>query len=250
MEERLQKILARAGVASRRRAEQLLSEGCVTVNGRVVRTPGTKADAARDSIKVNGKLVSRPERKVYLLFHKPRNVVTTLDDPRRRPCIRDFLKRVKERVYPVGRLDFASEGALLLTNDGELALALMHPRYGVEKIYHVKVQGKPSEKTLSRLRRGIRLDGVRLRPCRIRRLRQKEHTWFEIALREGRNRQLWRMFRAAGHSVLKLRRVAVGPVTLAHLAPGVHRPLRRQEVEALRRACKGGNLRPGKKSKP
>jgi pseudouridine synthase len=246
MEERLQKILARAGVASRRRAEQLLSEGCVTVNGRVVRTPGAKADAARDSIKVNGKLVSRPEHKVYLLFHKPRNVVTTLDDPQGRPCVRDFLKRVKERVYPVGRLDFASEGALLLTNDGELAQALMHPRYGVEKVYHVKVQGKPGEKTLARLRRGIRLDGVRLRPCRIRRLRQGEHTWFEIALREGRNRQLWRMFSAAGHPVLKLRRVAVGPVMIAHLAPGGHRPLQRREVEALRRACKSGNCKPGK----
>jgi pseudouridine synthase len=235
--ERLQKILAHAGVASRRAAELLIREGRVSVNGRVVTELGSKADPERDHVKVGGKLITRAENPVYLLLHKPGRVVTTMRDPEGRPCVAAYLRGVRARVYPVGRLDFESEGLLLLTNDGGLAARLMHPSGGVERIYEVKIKGQVPEKDLERLRRGVYADGERLAAERIRLLRRsaEKNAWLEVVLREGKNRHVRRMVEALGHDVLALRRVAYGPLRLGRLPRGAMRPLSRDEVEALRR---------------
>jgi pseudouridine synthase len=234
MSERLQKVLAHAGIASRRAAERLIVEGRVTVNGEVVSEMGTKVDPDRDAIKVDGKRVGAPPKgRTYLALHKPRGVVTTMSDPEGRKTVKDFLRGIRARVYPVGRLDYDSEGLLLLTDDGTLARDLMHPSRGVEKTYLAKVKGQPDAEVLVRLSRGIPLDGKRTGPARIRLVRRGENAWVEITVREGRNRQVRRMFQAVGHPVQRLRRLGYGGVQLGGLPVGQLRSLTAGEVAEL-----------------
>lgn len=240
-EERLQKIIARAGFASRREAEELIRAGKVTINGQVVTELGTKADGARDHVKVEGKLITRPEEKRYILLNKPKEIMTTLDDPKHRKTVLDLVRGVKERIYPVGRLDYHSEGLILLTNDGDLAFKIAHPSQGSVKTYNVKVRGIPSEKLLEKLARGITIDGRRTRPCEIDRLRttgrsdDEGNSWFEVRLREGRTQQIRKMFGAVGHPVSKLKRVAIGPLSDNKLPAGQWRELTKAEVSMLYR---------------
>ena len=247
--ERLQKILAQAGIASRRHAEELITAGRVQVNGQVVNVLGAKADAARDHIRVDGKLLQGAERLRYFQLNKPRGHVTTVSDPEGRPTVMEFFSRLGERLYPVGRLDFQSEGLLLVTNDGELANSLTRAASGVEKTYLVKVAGQPTEEKLERLRTGVSIDKghrgdgkVRTAPARIKLLRPGQNPWFEVVLTEGRNRELRKMFEEIGHHVEKIRRVGYGPLVL-DVEPGKIRELTPEEVEALRMTA-AGKLKP------
>jgi 23S rRNA pseudouridine2605 synthase len=239
MPERLQKIIAHAGFASRREAEEMIREGRVTLNGRVVTELGTKADAARDHIKVDGKLITRSEPHRYILLYKPKEVMTTVEDPQGRRTVIDLVRGVRERIYPVGRLDYHSEGLVLLTNDGELAYKVSHPTYGSVKTYSVKVRGVPDERLIDKLRRGITLEGVRTLPCEIERIKttgrnsDQGNSWFEVKLRQGRTHQIRKMFQAVGHPVSKLKRVAIGPISDPKLTPGVWRELTQREVRLL-----------------
>ena len=251
--ERLQKIIAAAGIASRRKAEELISSGRVQVNGTVVTELGTKADPAADHIRVNGKLIRAAQRHQYLLLNKPKGFVTTVSDPENRPTVMDLIKGVKDRVYPVGRLDYASEGLLLLTNDGELANRLMKAASHVAKTYVVKVAGLPSEEAIAKLRAGVSIatdDGKRVRtgPAGVRIVKEAANPWYEITLIEGRNRQIRCMFEAVGHHVEKIKRVKYGPLTL-DVPPGEFRSLTLKEVERLKSATKG-TTGVGKKSMP
>jgi pseudouridine synthase len=232
--ERLQKILSQAGVASRRASEQLMIEGRVTVNGATVRELGTKADAARDDIRVDGRRIKVVERHRYLLLNKPRGYVTTRSDPQRRPTVLDLLGGIRDYVYPVGRLDFDSEGLLLLTNDGDLAARLTHPRHGVARVYDVHVLGELDRHDLDRLAKGVTVDGRRTSPADVKPLGPSHVT---ITIREGRNRQVRKMCEAIGHPVTSLRRVAIGPIKDTRLRPGQWRELTNDEVERLRRAA-------------
>ena len=237
--ERLQKILSRAGVASRREAERWIVEGRVSVNGTVVRKLGSQADPAKDSIKVDGKRLKIATAPLYFAFHKPPGIITTLDDPEHRPDLRQFIHRLgeKRRVFPVGRLDFNSEGLLLLTNDGELAQRLTHPRFGVKKVYRVKLSACPGDRELAALRQGIRLEDGVTAHARVRVLEKlRKNAWVEIEIHEGRNREVRRMFAALGYFVEKLIRIRVGPVALGLLAPGKLRPLSQLEINALKHA--------------
>src|SRR2546423_1151122 len=224
-QERLQKIIAHAGVASRREAESMIRDGRVTVNGRVVTELGSKADADRDHIKVDGKLILRKEPHRYILLYKPKEVMTTVEDPQGRRTVIDLVRGIRERIYPVGRLDFHSEGLVLLTNDGELAYKVSHPTHGSVKTYNVKVRGVPEERLVDKLRRGITLDGKRTLPCAIERIRttgktdDEGNSWFEVRPREGRTQQSRKMFQALGHPVSKLRRAADLP--RPHIGRGV-----------------------------
>jgi 23S rRNA pseudouridine2605 synthase len=237
--ERLQKIIAHAGFASRREAESMIREGRVTVNGRVVTELGTKADADRDHIKVDGKLITRAETHRYILLYKPKEVTSTVNDPEGRKTVIDLVKGVRERIYPVGRLDYQSEGLLLLTNDGDLAYKVSHPKHGSVKTYHVKVRGVPEERIVGKLERGITIEGRRTVPCEIERMKttgrgeEEGNSWFEVRLREGRNQQIRKMFKAVGHPVSKLRRVAIGPIADPKMGPGDWRELTRTEVKML-----------------
>ncbi|XYI03378.1 pseudouridine synthase [Sorangium sp. So ce1128] len=236
MEERLQKIISRAGVASRRASEELILAGRVRVNGRVVTELGLKADRQKDRIEVDGKrLVS--EVPVYLALHKPRNVVSTLRDPEGRPTVADYVRGTGARLYPVGRLDFATSGILLMTNDGDFANALLHPRGGVPKTYVLKVQGVMSDDDLTPWREGIRLeDGVTL-PAEARVLRHEgDKTWLEVTLREGRNQQIRRMGEATGWPVMRLARTTFAGVTSEGLRPGEWRALTVDELLHIREA--------------
>lgn len=239
MLERLQKIIAHAGFASRREAETMIRDGRVTLNGRTVTELGTKADAGRDHIKVDGKLITREEPHRYILLYKPKEVMTTVDDPQGRRTVIDLVRGVRERIYPVGRLDFHSEGLVLLTNDGELAYKVSHPTHGSVKTYHVKVRGVPDERLIEKLRRGITLEGKRTLPADINRLKttgkkdDEGNSWFDVRLHEGRTQQIRKMFQAIGHPVAKLRRVAIGPIADPKLTPGVWRELTKHEVKML-----------------
>lgn len=233
MQERLQKILAHAGVASRRTAEKLILSGRVSVNGTVVSELGSKADPDTDRITVDGQRIARAERRVYLLLNKPPNVMTTLDDPEGRPTVRDLIRNAPAgRLYPVGRLDFTSEGLLILTNDGEFT-RFMTRAGNVPKHYRVKVQGVPSPAALDRLRRGITVDGERFAPCRIDLAKPGANTWYEVTLKQGRNRQIHRMFEAVGHRVMTLRRTKIGFLEGPGLAKGAWRELTPAEVEGF-----------------
>jgi 23S rRNA pseudouridine2605 synthase len=245
-EERLQKIIAAAGITSRRKAEQLISSGQVSVNGQLVTELGTKADPERDHIRVGGKLLRGAEHHVYLLLNKPKGFVTTASDPEGRPTIMDLLRDFKTRVYPVGRLDYASEGLLLLTNDGELANALTRAASHVPKTYLVKVSGQPSAEGLAKLRSGVVLrepgkPRVKTAPAKIHLTRDAPNPWYEVTLIEGRNRQIRRMFEEIGHHVEKIKRVRYGPLEL-DVPPGEYRRLKPEEVRQLQTSA--GNSRP------
>ena len=255
MVERLQKILSQAGIASRRASEQLMLDGRVTVNGATVRELGTKADASRDDIRVDGRRVKIVTGHRYLLLNKPRGYVTTRADEKHRPTVIDLLRGVSEYVYPVGRLDYESEGLLLLTNDGDLAARLTHPRHGVARVYEARVLGVPDERDLARLSRGLVIDGRRTGAADIRLLphsRDAKDATLVVTIREGRNRQVRRMCEAVGHPVTHLRRVAIGPIKDSTLKVGRWRELRPQEVERLRKAAADtpGSESPPQKPRP
>ena len=233
MNERLQKILSRAGVASRRGAEKIMGEGRVTINGATVRELGTKADAARDDIRVDGVRVRPPPETVYLLLNKPKGVVTTRRDPEGRTTVMDLVPPVSG-LFPVGRLDVTTEGLILLTNDGAFAERVAHPRYEVARVYHAKVRGVPDQATLARLRSGVRVEGERLAVDDARVLKADNNAWLELKLHEGKHHEVRRLLEAVGHPVSKLKRVALGPVTARGLEPGQFRPLAPHEVRALR----------------
>jgi len=234
--DRLQKILSQAGVASRRASEQLMLDGRVTVNGTTVRELGTKADPAADDIRVDGRRVKLPERHRYVLLNKPRGYVTTRSDPHKRPTVIDLIG-AREYIYPVGRLDFDSEGLLILTNDGDLAARLTHPSHGVNRIYEARVLGIPDAHDVQRLTRGVVIDGRRTDPAQIELMpgkRDDRHATLRITIHEGRNRQVRKMCEAIGHPVERLRRVAIGPLRDSRLKPGQWRDLTAEEVARLR----------------
>ena len=238
---RLQKLIAVAGVASRRAAETLMREGRVTVNGTVVSTLGARANPETDDIRVDGRRVSQGGKRRYLLLNKPRGVVTTRDDPQGRRTVMDLLSGVRESVYPVGRLDYDSDGLLLLTNDGDLAARLTHPRHGLERVYDARVRGVPDGMALKRLARGIMLNGRRTAPATASLVRagrglRGDQAVVRITITEGRKRQVRHMCEAIGHPVMRLRRVRIGPIQDTTLRPGQFRDLTPGEVTALRRA--------------
>ena len=239
---RLQKILAQAGVASRRAAEQLVADGRVSVNGTTVREMGTKADPASDDIRVDGRRIKSAEPLRYILLNKPAGYVTTRSDPQRRPTVLDLLRGVWEYVYPAGRLDYDTEGLLLVTNDGDLAARLTHPRHGVERTYEARVTGVPNAEALERLRKGIPLDGRRTLPADVTRLhrgRADRNSVLVMTIREGRYRQVRRMCEAVGHPVRALTRTRIGPIMDKRLRPGMWRDLTLEEVRALKKSASG-----------
>jgi len=240
MQERLQKIMAASGVASRRAAEEIIAAGRVTLNGKVVTEQGTKADPERDEISVDGKRLEKRERLVYFLLNKPKGYVTTVSDPEGRPTVMDLLPKGGPRIYPVGRLDYASEGLLLMTNDGALAAKLTKAGSHVPKTYRVKVSGKPDVKAIERLRAGLTIEledrrQVKTSPAKIRLEEDGANPWYEVVLIEGRNRQIRRMFEQVGHHVEKIKRVQLGPLVL-DIGPGKFRALTAKEIEQLKRA--------------
>jgi 23S rRNA pseudouridine2605 synthase len=240
--QRLQKIIAAAGIASRRKAEALITGGAVSVNGQLITELGAKADAERDHIRVHGKLLRGAQRHVYLLMNKPKGYVTTVSDPEGRATVMDLLRGVSARVYPVGRLDYGSEGLLLFTNDGELAARLMKASSRVPKTYLVKVAGVPSPESLAKLRAGVFIQSDRGRriktaSAKIRLVRESDNPWYEVILSEGKNRQIRRMFEEIGHHVEKIRRVRYGPLEL-DIPPGEIRALTAKEIARLHSAVK------------
>ena len=248
MEQRLQKLIATAGIASRRHAEELIVAGRVTVNGAVVKELGSKADPQRDHIKVNGKLINpqlQAREKVYVLLNKPRGYLSSVSDAEGRPLVTELIPAALGRLYPVGRLDFNTEGLLLLTNDGDFTNYVTAARNRVEKVYEVKVKGVPSDAAIQRLRRGVTLeDGTRTAPAKITKLSETQtNAWYEVLLHQGRNQQVRRMFELIGHSVLKLRRVRIGFLTDEHLKPGTWRLLSPAEAARLmKRQDKGKRM--------
>ncbi len=236
--ERLQKILSAAGVASRRHAEALMAAGRVAVNGRVVRELGTRADPRRDVVTVDGERLDLGGTRRTILLHKPRGVVSTMSDPEGRPTVRDLVRGLPERLYPVGRLDMQTSGLLLLTNDGTLAARLIAGEQGVERVYHVKIDGRPGARTIERLRRGVRIGPGALVAAGVRVLHElPTKTWLEVRVRRGQWHVVRRLCEAVGHRVDKLERVAFGPVELGTLPPGAFRDATRAELSALRDAA-------------
>ncbi|HKI04592.1 MAG TPA: pseudouridine synthase [Thermoanaerobaculia bacterium] len=262
-EERVQKILARAGIASRRKAEELIREGVVTINGRVAEV-GDKADPERDAIKVDGKRIQHNQQHRYLLLNKPKAYMSTVEDPEGRKTVMDLVPAaMRKALVPVGRLDYHTEGLLLLTDDGEFAQRIAHPRYGSTKTYEVKVKGAPTEAQLDRLREGILLDGHRTSPAKItsrgprkptgthrRGEPESDNSWWIVEISEGRTRQVREMFFRIGHPVQKLRRVAIGPLRDARLPVGALRELTEQEVEKLLRSARQPEAKPARKTPP
>lgn len=235
--ERLQKVLAHAGVASRRKCEEWIQQGRVSVNGRIVTKLGIKVDPTKDVIEVDGRPI-RKEEKVYILFHKPKGVITSVHDPKGRRTVMDFFRnKVRERIYPVGRLDYDTEGLLLLTNDGEFANALMHPRHRIPKTYHVTLKGIPHGSVLEKLQRGIQLDDGMTAPAEVEYvdvIPEENRSIISITIYEGRNRQVRRMFEAVSFPVQRLQRVGIAFLTLEGVPRGKFRYLSKQEVERLR----------------
>lgn len=240
--------MAAAGVASRRRAEEMIAAGQVTVNGVKVRELGSKADPERDEIRVAGQTIATAAEPIYFMLHKPEGYVTTTSDPEGRPTVMELLKRIRQRVYPVGRLDFNTSGLLLVTSDGALTRFLTHPSSNIPKTYLVKFEGRLNAKAIEQLKAGPDIGGRPLKPAEVKFLkpsRSGRHSWVQITIREGRTRQIRLMGEAVGHDVLKLKRIAVGPLALGDLPIGDFRPLSDGEVAALRRL-----LKPTPKSKP
>jgi pseudouridine synthase len=256
VQERLQKVLASAGIGSRRACEELIRQGRVSVNGKVVTELGVKVDPARDRIEVDGERIRPSEPYRYILLHKPAGYLSVMKDPRGRPDLGDLVQE-DVRLFPVGRLDMASEGLILLTNDGELANQLMHPRYEQSKTYLVLVRGQPKQRTLTRLRRGVKLEEGRTAPAQVevvqgwpRELKARwwreampqekgPTTWLRMTLREGKKREIRRMLSAVGHPVLRLIRIGLGPLRLGNLPPGESRPLTARELRLLQAASRG-----------
>lgn len=237
MQERLQKIIANAGVASRRKAEELILEGNVTVNGEVVSELGTKADPEKDAIKVSGKLIHKPQRNTYVVLNKPKGFITSMSDPEGRPVVTELLRGVKARVYPVGRLDYDTEGLLILTDDGDLAHMIMHPGHEIPKTYLAKVKGVLEDKDVEKLKKGVRLKEGITAPASVSKIRKAdENSWIEITIHEGRNRQIRRMLEEVSHPVLKLIRVKYGPIELGDVPLGKYRYLTLQEIKMLKGA--------------
>jgi len=235
MEERIQKIIAKVGITSRRKAEELIMEGLVTVNGKRA-VIGMKADLGKDHIKVNGKLIGAAEGKVYMAFNKPAGVLTAMSDVEGRPTVGAFLKRIRKQVFPVGRLDYNSEGLLLLSNDGDFANTVLHPKNKIPKTYRVKVDGFPDEKDIATLENGIRLDDGMTAPAKIRIVKEmKANTWLDITIHEGRKRQVRRMFERVGHSVIRLMRIKISSLRLGSLKAGEYRYLTNDELDKLKK---------------
>lgn len=244
MQQRLQKILSAAGIASRRAAETYITDRRVSVNGETVTQLGSKADPDTDDIRVDGRRIKAAARRLYILLYKPRGYITTRSDPQRRPTVIDLLAKggVRDYVYPIGRLDYESEGLLLLTSDGDLAASLTHPSHEVEREYQVKVLGVPDEHDIDRLSRGIVIDGRRTLPADVKILKvidsdDAQHAVLSIVVKEGRNRQVRNMCEAIGHPVDRLRRVRIGPIADEHIRPGEFRELDTKEIAALKRAA-------------
>jgi len=238
--ERLQKVLARAGVASRRRCEELILAGAVRVNGRTVTVLGTRVDPDRDVIEVNGRRI-RAEKPVYVLLYKPAGYVSTADDPQGRPKVTDLVRDIPQRLYPVGRLDYDTEGLLLLTNDGELAYRLTHPRFGIPKTYLAEVEGRPGAQELYRLSSGVALEDGITSPERVRVHRAGPPALLEITVHEGRNRLIRRMCSAVGHPVRRLKRIRFAFLDLRGLSPGAYRHLSEAEVRRLHRMARSSS---------
>lgn len=234
MQERLQKTIARAGVASRRRAEELIANGSVSVNGVVVQELGTKVDPSVDTIRVDGRTIHCHQERRYLVLNKPKGCITSTNDPQGRRTVMDLLgKHASKGLFPVGRLDYNTEGLLLLTDDGDFANRILSAKHKIAKTYHVKVSGRPSKESVDTLRRGIKLDGRLTKPESIRILRPGDNVWYQVTLVEGRNRQVHRMFERIGHLVEKIRRVRIGTLTLRGLEPRQVRELLPKEVQQL-----------------
>jgi len=235
MKIRLQKILAQAGISSRRKAEDLILDGKVRINNVIVHQLGTKADPQLDRIEVAGQALPSAQKKVYVMLYKPKGYVTTLRDPEGRPTVMDLVNTIPERLYPVGRLDYDTEGLLLLTNDGDCSQALQHPRHNVARIYLVKVRGRPPVELVNRLEKGITVDGVKTGKSRITVHRSlKKNTWLTMSLWEGRNRQIKKMFAAVGYPVMRILRIGFGPLHLDQsLKPGAYRQLHKGEIRQL-----------------
>lgn len=230
---RLQKFLAQAGISSRRGAEEMIRQGRVKVNGKPAEI-GSQVDPSKDEVRLDGKSIFLRAQKVYLAFNKPGGCITTMRDPQGRKTVFDFLPALSQRIFPVGRLDYDAEGLLLLTNDGELSNRLLHPRYGISKVYEVKVKGRPSLKALEKLRSGVELEDGVTAPALVDLIRELPgSTWLRITLHQGWNRQLKRMGEAVGHPVLKIKRIAYGPVRLGALRPGEFRDLRADEMRRI-----------------
>ncbi|MEP6887613.1 MAG: pseudouridine synthase [Nitrospirales bacterium] len=235
MEVRLQKVIAASGLASRRKAEEWIAQGRVTINGKIVRELGTRIDPERDHVKVDGRHLKAVEPYAYLLLNKPKGIVSTLNDPEGRPTIDHLLHGVTLRMFPVGRLDFDTEGLMLLTNHGELAQALLHPRYHVAKVYLAKVKGVLNDEEIDQLARGVKLEDGMTAPAIVKKVRKaEENSWLEVTIYEGRKHQIKRMFEVVGHPVLKLKRIKFGPLALGDLLPGEFRYLTDREANTLR----------------
>lgn len=237
MKERLQKIISRSGTASRRKAEALIIEGRVAVNGKPVTELGTRADRSKDVITIDGEAIASPENRVYVILNKPAGCICSRTDPENRSTVIELLKDIEERIYPVGRLDYDTEGLLVLTNDGEFSQQLQHPSSNIPRTYQVKVKSVPTEEDLERLRKGIIIDRIKTNPAKIK-IVSKTHknTWLEVILWEGRNRQIKKMFESIGHRTLRIIRTQFGPLSLKNLPAGTYRYLNKREISAVRQA--------------
>ncbi|MFZ5647745.1 MAG: pseudouridine synthase [Bacillota bacterium] len=249
--ERLQKYMARHGLASRRACEEIIASGRVKVNGKTVTEMGFSVDPSRDRVVVDGRALRDPEKKIYIMLNKPRGYITSLRDPRGRKIVTDLLDGVSERVFPVGRLDYDSEGMLLLTNDGDLAFRLTHPGHRVSKTYRVRVKGIPAVKDLENLSRGVMLDDGITAPAGVSLIDEREgNALIEITITEGRNRQIRRMFEALGYEVLRLKRTKMGGLHLGELKPGQFRHLKESEVKTLKNMSSTKQECPPRRNKP
>jgi len=236
MKERLQKIISRAGISSRRKAEELIIDGRIKVNNEIITELGSKADITKDKITFDGEPISSPENRVYLVLNKPSGYICSRTDPENRPTVLDLIKNVDERIFPVGRLDYDTEGLLVLTNDGAFSQILQHPSSNIPRTYLVKVKELPKEEDLARLREGIHIDNLKTNKVKIKIVNKlPKNTWLEVVLWEGRNRQIKKMFEAIGHRSLRILRTDFGPISLKNLAQGSYRFMNRKEINEVRK---------------